>query len=192
MLPSQQNSRPKTSKVSNSTVILHIFFLFASHNKFSGKMTEKNRIRSSSDSIMKNNIFFTFAKKDTKWDTKDYFQIIQSFLLLLLFFPVHDISFSLWISHNRSYPFKQSTKTPSLKPIHQIYLFAFHYVHFTAYIHTLLRIQAFPFWWDPKSFYCMSLVCAQWRIGCLQQIFKLSIYKLISGFVDFLSSKCQR
>lgn len=62
------------------------------------------------------------------------------FLLLLLFFPVHDIFFSLWISHNRSHPFKQSTKTSSFKPIHQIYLFAFHYVHFTAYIHTLLRI----------------------------------------------------
>lgn len=73
-----QNSRQPQKKIQSQQLCFAYFFI-VSRNKVSDskKMTEKNGLDPLATASWKIT-FSAFVKRDAKWDTKDYFQIIQS------------------------------------------------------------------------------------------------------------------
>lgn len=113
-----RNSRQPQKKISKvSNCVLHIFLLFPAIKSATKKMTEKKRIRSSSDSIMKNNIFCV-CQKGCKMR---YQRLLSNYSKYVLFLFRHSLSsvFLRVFFYNRPNSNNSHTKyTPSFKPIH--------------------------------------------------------------------------
>lgn len=143
-------------------------------------MTEKKRIRSSSDSIMKNNIFCV-CQKGCKMR---YQRLLSNYSKYVLFLFRHSLS-SVFLRVFFIIDPIQTIHTQNIpRRLNQFTKYTCsHFILFQKTHTHFFNVQAFYFGLGFGSLYYLVRFVHR-RIECLQQTFKLSFYKLIFGFVD--------